>query len=458
MDTIIAQNAELEDHVSIFMKQYRIGTLLKRSNFHKSKGISCATVFRFLLLLVFTGKNLYRTLQADTGEYPYKGDTIYRFLNNAQHNWRKFLLLCSSGIIKEFLKPLTSEHRDDVLIIDDSLFSRNRSKAVELLARVYDHVEKKYRRGFRMLTIGWSDGATFLPVAFSLLSSEDPGNRYVEMNADIDKRTNGYMRRRESIKKATDILVSLLKQVRAYGISAKYVLCDSWFAYPKVIKEILQCNLHTICMLKDMPTLRYRYNGSLVTLGSLYRKITKKRGRAKILASVVVDIGPNEAGIPILAKIVFVRDRNRKRQWLALLSTDITLSDEEIVRLYGKRWDIEVFFRMCKSYLKLAREFASRSYDAMVAHTTIVFCRYIMLAIQKRIHDDPRTLGVIFFSYCEEIRDTGFAETLALLMELLQNHLQRYLPVENIREFISIFIASLPLFFRARLQFLNCES
>ena len=67
-----------------------------------------------------------------------------------------------------------------------------------------------------MLTIGWSDGAIFLPVAFSLLSSEDPGNRYVEMNPDIDKRTNGYMRRRESIKKATDILVSLLRQVRAY--------------------------------------------------------------------------------------------------------------------------------------------------------------------------------------------------------------------------------------------------
>lgn len=40
-------------------------------------------------------------------------------------------------------------------------FSRSRSKAVELLARVYDHVEHKYVRGFRMLTLGWSDGNTF---------------------------------------------------------------------------------------------------------------------------------------------------------------------------------------------------------------------------------------------------------------------------------------------------------
>jgi hypothetical protein len=96
---------------------------------------------------------------------------------------------------------------------------------------------------------------------------------------------------------------------------------------------------------------------------------------------------------------------------------------------------------------------ASGLFHAMVARTTIVRCRYIMLAVQKRIHDDTRTLGVMFYSYCEEIRDIRFPEMLSVLMELLQKHLQRHLPVENIREFISIFIASLPLFFRARLQF-----
>ena len=65
------------------------------------------------------------------------------------------------------------------------------------------------------------------------------------------------------------------------------------------------------------------------------------------------------------------------------LSTDITLGDEEIVRIYGKRiWNIEVFFKMTKSFLRLAKEFQCRSYDSMVAHTTIVCVRYIMLALQ----------------------------------------------------------------------------
>ena len=49
--------------------------------------------------------------------------------------------------------------------IDDSMFSRNCSKKVELLARVYDHVSHSYVKGFRMLTLGWSDGNTFLPLS-----------------------------------------------------------------------------------------------------------------------------------------------------------------------------------------------------------------------------------------------------------------------------------------------------
>ena len=32
------------------------------------------------------------------------------------------------------------------------------SKKVELLSRVFDHTGKKYLKGFRMLTLGWSDG------------------------------------------------------------------------------------------------------------------------------------------------------------------------------------------------------------------------------------------------------------------------------------------------------------
>ena len=44
------------------------------------------------------------------------------------------------------------------------MFEHNRSKKVELLAKVYDHTNHKYRFEFRMRTLGWSDGSTFLTV------------------------------------------------------------------------------------------------------------------------------------------------------------------------------------------------------------------------------------------------------------------------------------------------------
>lgn len=60
------------------------------------------------------------------------------------------------------------------------MFERNRSKKVELLARVYDHAKHAYRFGFRMLTLGWSNGSTFMPVNSVLLSTENRQNRINE--------------------------------------------------------------------------------------------------------------------------------------------------------------------------------------------------------------------------------------------------------------------------------------
>lgn len=52
-------------------------------------------------------------------------------------------------------------------------------------------------------------------------------------------------------------------------------------------------------------------------------------------------------------KVVFVQNRNKKSEWLAILSTDCTLSEQKIVVIYGMCWDIEVFFKTTKSLLSL---------------------------------------------------------------------------------------------------------
>ena len=110
---------------------------------------------------------------------------------------------------------------------------------------------------------------------------------------------------------------------------------------------------------------------------------------------------------------------------MALLSTDITLADEDIVRIYGKRWDIEVFFKMAKHHLKLAKEIQCRDFDALIAHTTIVFMRYMFLAYQCRIQTDHRTFGDLFYACCDEVKDISFIEALYRILTLAADQLRK---------------------------------
>ena len=110
------------------------------------------------------------------------------------------------------LESLTSNDRVNVLIVDDSFYSRTRRKSVELLARIFNHVDHKYKKGFRMLTFGWSDVNTFIPLAFTLLSSEKETNRICPINPITDKISNGYKIKAEAIKKSPDAMIDLLTQ------------------------------------------------------------------------------------------------------------------------------------------------------------------------------------------------------------------------------------------------------
>ncbi len=78
-----------------------------------------------------------------------------------------------------------------------------------------------------MLTLGWSDGATFMPIDFSLLSSKK--SQINGMSETIDKRTSGYKRRLEALQAAPEQIPDMLKRAMNAGIDASYVLMDTWF-------------------------------------------------------------------------------------------------------------------------------------------------------------------------------------------------------------------------------------
>lgn len=103
-------------------------------------------------------------------------------------------------------------------------------------------------------------------------------------------------------------------------------------------------------MVKKTPLIHYFYEGRSMDIKAIYRRLKRRRGSAKILASTIVSLKNGRA-----VKLVFVGDK-RKNDWLALLTTDIEFPNEDFIRIYGKRLDIEVFFKMAKQHLKHTNE------------------------------------------------------------------------------------------------------
>lgn len=455
MNKSITQDIQNDNQISKsirrFFNRFHLSSALKAANAYKKRGIPAAEIFQYLFLLIFSNRSMYMNLLTGRNTPSFAKDTVYRFMKMFHINWIHFTTLLSSRIIKEAIIPLDSRERANVLIIDDSMFERNRSKKVELLAKVYDHAKHCYKFGFRLLTLGWSDGSTFLPVNSILLSTENKKNRINEAIA-VDKRTVGYKRRELSMKKGTHAMLELLKHAKNVDIPAKYVLFDSWFSSPSSLHAVKEIGYDVIGMVKKTPKMFFRYNGEDMSLTSIYNKNRKRRGRSRYLLSVMVDVVKDGEIIP--AKVVYVRNKNKRKEYLCLISTDVNLDENEIIRIYGKRWDIEVFFKVCKSYLNLSKECRALSYDAMTAHTAVIFTRYMMLSLESRESNDERSLGELFLYFSDEMADITWIEAFQLLLQMFRVLLtdNTELSDEKINELVDTFMDTIPSLLKSKLK------
>ena len=442
---IISQNdfdaKQNADSIRTFFERFHISSILKSSNVRKIKGVAPSHILMYAFSLVFRNRSMYMDMLLGSNSADFAKDTYYRFMKSIHTNWNRFTARLAATIATDVIVPATSDDRVNALIVDDSIFSRTCSKKVEMLAKIFDHAKKSYLYGFRMLTLGWTDGTTFLPVNHVLLSSTSSS----QMNSlnPIDRRSNGYKRRQMALMKGTDAMIELIKEAKNAALPADYVLFDSWFTSPKTLIAIEKLGYDVIAMVKRSSKMTFIYRGQALSLKDIYKMNRKRRGRSKYLLSVVVEAEKDGHRIPV--KVVYVRNHSNKKDYLCLVSTNISLDEEEIIRIYSKRWKIEVFFKVCKSYLKLAKECRSLSYDAITAHTAVVFARYMMLAVENRESEDPRTLGELFTYYIDEIADITFVKAFQLIMELFSKMMTEKFELneEEISSMIDSFISAL---------------
>lgn len=262
-----------------------------------------------------------------------------------------------------------------------------------------------------MLTLNWSDGNTLIPVNSCLLASAKDTNTIGPIKTS-DGRTLAGKRRRLARTKAPEAMMTLLDATVSSGLDANYVLFDSWFSNPAQITEVQSKGMDVIAMIKKSSRIKYTSCDEQLNIKEIYSQNRKRRGRSKYLLSVDVIVGKEN---PVPAKIVCVKNRANRKDWLACICTDMDLSEEEIIHIYGKRWQIEVFFKTCKTLLNLVGECHSLSYDALTAHVVIVFTRYMLLATEQRQNEDQRTLSELLFFLVDEMEDITFSRSIRIL-------------------------------------------
>ena len=208
------------------------------------------------------------------------------------------------------------------------------------------------------------------------------------------------------------------------GHKAKYVLMDSWFANPRQIVDIRPLGCHVIAMVKRSSKIRYCFEGQMKNIREIYASCRKRRGRSKYLLSLPVQICAADES-PMDARIVCVRSRNNR-----------------------------VFFKVCKSALLLTKGYHGLSYDALTAHISIVFARYMLLAVAKRGNEDERTLGELFYLMVSEVADLSFRESMLLIVSAMIDAVEDMFRLTDtqVNGLLERFLGNLPEHLRRSLQ------
>ena len=260
---------DLVDCVQRFFSKHHVGKLLAKCNGMKEKGISPVSLLRCKLSNIFVGRSMYMQRRTGSFKEEFSKNTFYRFLNSAKTNWLRFTSLLAADIVNNDIKGPTNDSRKNVFIIDDSLFNRTSCKKTELGSKVFDHTDMHFKKGFRMLTLSWSDGNTLIPVNSCLLASAKDTNIIGPVKT-FDNRTVAGKRRKLAQTKAPEAMMTLLDIALSAGMKADYVLFDSWFSNPAQVTDIHSKGMNVIAMIKKSSRIKYSYCGEQLNIKEIF--------------------------------------------------------------------------------------------------------------------------------------------------------------------------------------------
>ena len=272
--------SNIASSIDKFFKFVGLKKHLKSCGMCSFNGYSALLIFSCVFILSFLRQNIYRQYVEVRNEMIQK-DAIYGFLKTSKFNWELLVQKVALSLYM-FMDFLTSETRDTVLCLDDSDSQKNSSKEIELTARQYDHVNDLYYLGYKFLALTWNDGCSTVPVDSRLMSSSNDKNRVPIKNekSNLDKRSNGFKRRDESMKTKLEVGYRMVVSAIKKGFKATALTFDSWYAKSSFI---IKCSklIPVVCRVPMSEKSQYWFKGKKLWCQGIYRSLSKKATKNK---------------------------------------------------------------------------------------------------------------------------------------------------------------------------------
>lgn len=351
-------------------------------------------------------------------------DVIYRFMNDCRLRWRTIV----DGINCKLIGCMNvSKPTDACLILDDTDLKKTGLK-MELVSRVWSHVDNRALLGFKGLFLGWCDDKSFLALDFSLHREAGKNEKFPfglkpqQVKAQFHKerplKCASTKRIKEADLKKTDTGMSMISRALFRGVPFRYVLMDSWFVSGKMIKFVLGLPGKHLLGMGKMGTTKYGFQNQELTAKDLCDRLSRK-GKAKRIRKLNMKcIQVNVTLQDVLVCLFFYRNTS-KGPWHFLVSTDLDLTPLKAYQLYAKRWNIEVCFHEMKQYFHL-NGCQSRDFDAQIAHVSVALIAYNMFSTAKRL-TSYETMGELFREVASQMTELTLSERIwMVIVELLQ--------------------------------------
>ncbi len=353
----------------------------------------------------------------------YGKDTYYRFIQSTRFNWRKLLLLSSHALIGK-VEPLQKTSEVSVLIIDDTVEVKHGKQIEGSSKSVWSNKAGHCVNGINIITLNISDSHSTFQLDFALSMNKSRRKDISTFNSPVHHRSNAYARRVDTQKGKNTLAIEMLKRSLSIGISADYLLVDSWYAKPNFIHESKAEGIDVIARIANNNRI-WNFKGEYKTIGGIYDSLSKvKQEKAGKYGKIHYYYFSTVTEHQLLGrvKLLFL---NTGKEVITLISTDLSLNAKEIIEIYKKRWNIEQGYKDLRAYFGLGKE-ENRLYEALIARITLSMFTYNIISYINRIQHEPQTLGELFRDLeCE-------LEALAISMQLFLQILTKIAQIENV--------------------------